>query len=122
MLPATRTVYAVANWGRWLGRCSRCPSALAVDRFASVFACTECGLRAEILWPPEDMVYAIERLLLMRPDVTTQNWEPGETLPELMWENGAHGIFDGVPGELIVDDRSIRMDTLPATYRPGLVA
>lgn len=115
-------VYVEANWGRWVARCPRCPSALMVERFAPVFACLECGARAELHWPPEDVVHSIERLLLMRPDVTTQNWRPGETLTGLMWENGAHGIFTDVPGQLIVDGSGIRMDSLPANRKPELKA
>lgn len=122
MLAVRGAVYVEANWGRWTARCPRCPSALMVERFAPVFSCQECGARAEVLWPPEDMVWSIERLLLMRPDVTTQNWQPGETLTHLMWENGAHGIFTDVPGELIVDEGKIRMDSLPANRRPELKA
>jgi hypothetical protein len=67
------------------------------------------------------MVWSVERLLLMRPDPMTQNWEPNETLIDLMWENGAHGIFTGATGKLTVNESEIRMDTLPATRRPELV-
>jgi hypothetical protein len=93
-----------------------------LDRFAPVAQCWDCGERGEALWPPDEVVHSIERLLLMRPDVTTQNWQPGETLHDLMWENGAHGIFTGVPGELLVDEGGIRMDSLPANRRPELKA
>lgn len=79
-------------------------------------------MRAEIVWPSEAMTFSIERLLLMRPDPTTQNWVPGETLIDLMYENGTHGIFTDVPGELIVDEKEIRMDSLPATRKPELKA
>jgi hypothetical protein len=93
-----------------------------LDRFEPVFQCWDCGARSEVLWPPDDLVWSIERLLLMRPDPMTQNWEPGETLTQLMWENGAHGIFADVPGELIVDEQGIRMDSLPANRKPELKA
>jgi hypothetical protein len=92
-----------------------------LQRFAPVFQCWDCGARSEVLWPPEGMVWSVERLLLMRPDPMTQNWEPGETLIDLMWENGAHGIFTEATGELTVNESEIRMDTLPATCRPELV-
>jgi hypothetical protein len=111
------------NWGAYKVQCPRCPSADLAP--AQVFLCTECGTRAEVEWPPEELRYGIERLLLMRPDVTTQNWEPGETLTELMWENGAHGIFTELPeghSDLIVEDGRIRMDTLPVTFRRELKA
>jgi hypothetical protein len=85
--------------------------------------CSYCEIRIEIVWPSEETVYGVERLLLMRPLPYTQNWWPGETLVDLMWENGLHGIFDypdelGVPDSpLIVDDGRIRRDRLPVTKR-----
>jgi len=113
----------VANWGRWIVRCPRCPSADLAP--ADVFWCTECGARAEVEWPSPELRYGIERLLLMRPDVTTQNWQPGETLVDLMVENGAHGIFTELPDDrstLAVDDGRILMDNLPPTFRRELKA
>lgn len=69
----------------------------------------------EIIWPTEAMVKAVERLLMMRPAPAHRNWFPGETLHDLMFENGAHGIFDHVgSGEFVVEDGGIRVDTLPA--------
>lgn len=35
---------------------------------------------------------AIEAVLVLRPDVTARNWEPGETVAELVAENLAHGV------------------------------
>jgi hypothetical protein len=90
-------------------------------RFQPVFTCHECGQRAEVRWPPDEMVHGIERLLLMRPRRENQNWE-GEPLTELMWENGLHGIFDDAPGELTVDGSRIRLDQLPRTFQPELLA
>ena len=69
----------------------------------------------DIEWPSAEMTYGIERLLLMRPLPLNQNWNPGETLIDLMTENAVHGIYADVPGELSVDSERIRMDTLPLT-------
>lgn len=108
-----------ANWGRWIADCPRCPSAEAMlSRHQPLFVCADCGLRAEIEWPP--MTLDIERLLLMRPNVTNQNWEPGETLIDLMVENAEHGIFNDTDATLVVDAERIRVDTLPATHRREL--
>lgn len=115
-------VAAAVNWGRWVVRCPVCPSALAARPGAPLFTCTSCGTDAEVVWPPEETVYGVERLLLMRPNETTRNWEPGETLVDLMMENGMHGIFDRVEGVLTVDDGGIRRDALPATFRRELMA
>ena len=112
-----------ANWGRWVVDCPRCPSALTLDPGTPAFRCVDCGTDAEVIWPPEETIYAVERLLLMRPDVTTQNWTPGETLHDLLRENALHGIFDGIealgasPGTsyLMIDDAGIRNDILPVT-------
>jgi hypothetical protein len=68
------------------------------------------------------MVRGVERLLMMRPDPSTRNWFPGETLGDLMMENGAHGILDQfqhlavTPGVSLftVEEGRIRMDNLPA--------
>jgi hypothetical protein len=116
---------ARANWGRWVVSCFRCPSALDLLPGAPVFFCRECGSSAEVEWPPDELRYGIERLLLMRPDVTTQNWQPGETLIDLMRENAAHGIFTELPDDranLIVEPERIRMDNLPPTFRRELKA
>lgn len=121
MLVLAGTAFARANWGRWIADCVRCPSAMMLWRFQPVFNCQDCGERCEIMWPPEETVYGIERLLLMRPRPENQNWD-GETLTELMWENGVHGIFDKPRGELVVDGVGIRRDELPASFRPELRA
>ena len=128
-----------ANWGRWLVDCPHCSSALTIDsewgwydplnkkiQPRSYFRCWDCGLTAEVEWPPDELVFSAERLLMMRPDPKTRNFDPKlETLNDLMWENGAHGIFDdldqldlhGVSDHLFlsVSDSGIRTDQLPLT-------
>lgn len=111
-------VAARANWGRWVADCPYCPSALWVEPGSTDFVCGDCHSRAGIVWPDQETVYAIERLLMQRPNVVTRNWEPGETVRDLMVENAAHGIYSGIdaaPGDLVfsVDDGGIRVDKLP---------
>src|SRR6476619_6915198 len=91
-----------ANWGRWIVDCPHCTSALAIDpewgwvnpRERTVhdrefFQCWDCGVRAEVMWPPDDLIKSVERLLMMRPDPKNRNFDPKtETVNELMWENG----------------------------------
>jgi hypothetical protein len=126
------------NWGRWIVDCPACSSALAVDpewgwfnpqvgavEARGFFRCWDCGLTAEVEWPPDELVYGAERLLMMRPDPKNRNFDPkSETLNDLMWENGAHGIFEnlsslelsgGPDGLLTVEDGRIRHDRLPLT-------
>ncbi len=124
LLPAVVGVaYARANWGRWCVDCPRCTSALALRPGAPVFDCWDCGARADIAWP--SFTHDVERLLAMRPDVTTRNWEPGETLHDLLAENMAHGVMplplDGGGTLLtILGDRIIR-DALPAAHTRVLI-
>jgi hypothetical protein len=116
----THTVQAEANWSRWIVKCPVCPSALKLRPGTERFRCWDCDVEAEIIWPEEHMVAGIERLLAMRPNPINRNWLPGQTLIDLMWENGAHGVFDHLPpidtpGGLLlsVSDGQIGADHLP---------
>jgi hypothetical protein len=126
MAPVMTRVPAYVNWGRWVADCVRCPSAEQLNLMQPVFLCTECRTAAEIEWPSEEMAHGIQRLLLMRPNTTKQNWLPGETIIDLMRENAEHGIFsdlpDGLGLELVVDPEGIRVDTLPLNHRRELQA
>lgn len=123
-------VPARANWGRWVADCPRCPSALQMAPQDPFFKCLDCGAPAEVVWPPEEIRLSIERLLLMRPRVEWQSWEPGETLTDLMKENALLGVFDPLkllefdPGQslLSVDNEGIAADMLPITNRPEFKA
>ncbi len=114
-------VFVRAYNSMWIADDPLCRNAVQLDRFQKVFTCNYCGASYELVWPAEDMVYSIERLLLMRPIPYTRNWFPGETLHDLMRENGEHGVFSDPRIEtfgakpLIVDDEGIRIDMLPVT-------
>ena len=126
VLPGVTCVYA--NWGRWVADCSHqdvCTAAMQVEPFTEGFLCPECGRSTKIVWPSPDMVRGVERLLMMRPHPKQRNWLPGETLPDLMLENGAHGILSGpnfpdLPGQslLAVTDDKIINDILPVDRFP----
>lgn len=107
-------VAARANWGRWVVDCPRCPSAIKVRTWTGGTTCWECGTQSEVVWP--DAAEDIIRLLMFRPNPATRNWEPGETLHDLLAENVAHGIWTGEPGQAlaIVGDRIVT-DELPAS-------
>jgi hypothetical protein len=121
-------ILAFANFGRWVAACPRCPHAVDVDAQTRTpaFSCAVCGLGAEIEWPSREMVHNIERLLLMRPDPTKQNWLPGETLADLLEENATHGVFAAIPEDpnprLTVVGERITVDTMPVTHRRELKA
>lgn len=138
---------ARVNWGRWIADCPTCGSALAVepgqDRLGATVwdhdgehltaarfqeGCWDCGTVTDLVWPDAGVVDGVERLLAMRPDPKTRNWEPHETLHDLMRENAQHGIFSqpavtaalaaAAPGrELLAvgQDGRIVVDALPAT-------
>jgi hypothetical protein len=127
---AEYVVSARVNWSRWLTDCPNphCHGADMLDRHAPMFQCVLCGTVADVIWPSPEMVYGIERLLMMRPDEITRNWQPGETLVDLVMENGAHGVLDfpdfpeGYEPRLIVESERIRVDTLPSTIHRELRA
>jgi hypothetical protein len=108
---------ARVNWSRWVADCPSpfCTSALQLQREQPWFQCWECGEVGEIEWP--SFGDEIERVLLMRPDPFTHNWEPGETLHDLYTQNLAHGIWPtsaesiiaagGGPLFAVTDDRIV---------------
>jgi hypothetical protein len=63
--------------------------------------CVRCGNRAHggmwrpIMVPGADERAAIEAVLLCRPSLSDRNWQPGETVDELIAQNLAHG--DPIP-------------------------
>lgn len=127
----TNTAFAYVNYGRWVVNCSHpyCDAAVEFNAlkppfyatFTPATVCWECGGRTQVVWPAEEMVYGIERLLLLRRNRKYQNWLPGETLVDLQRENGEHGVFnflnpeDWSPGELLMGatEIAITMDELP---------
>lgn len=111
-------VLAHAYYGYWRAECPTCHVGQKVSG-ENGFTCPHDGTSIEIMWPSPDMKAGVERLLGMRPYPMTQNWYPGETLPDLMRENARHGIFDDLPAQAqlqpvfgVADDH-IRLDTLP---------
>jgi hypothetical protein len=80
---------ARANWGRWISRCSRCPNAWRLDPGQSAWQCATCGTVNEAQWPADPA--AVEYLLMLRPEFKTRNWEPTETIEDLLRQNAEHG-------------------------------
>jgi hypothetical protein len=128
VVPGTSPAYAAQ--GRWVARCAGYPffCSSAADVCPDVtagFLCADCGRATEVIWPAASMVEGVERLLMMRPNPNNRNWEPGETLHDLAFENALHGIFDGLPSlspgvtPFAVTDTEIRTDDLPGP-RPEL--
>lgn len=93
--PHGGTTPALVNWSRWIANCPGwyCRGATDLDYGQTWTVCAEpwCRTRAAVVWPAN--VPDIEYLLSLRPDPTTRNWEPGETVHDLLAENIEHGIL-----------------------------
>lgn len=115
--------YARVNWGRWIADCPApfCLSALQLWQGQKFYLCPECETQGEVMWPAA--VDGIERLLIMRPDPFTRNWDWGEDLHDLLNENMLHGIMgdsrliEGHPGGTLI---SISGDTITTDSLPAL--
>jgi hypothetical protein len=71
-----------------------CKTGIATDPEWGVAYCAECGARygAGMVNFPADAT-EIDRILCQRPERETQNWEPGETLDDLIIENEKRGVM-----------------------------
>lgn len=69
------------------------------------YACSHCGLEADIDWPPESFMLAAMEVLMKRPVPGNRNWYPkdhdvavrhrkphGQTVEQLRDENAEHGV------------------------------
>lgn len=116
---------AFANHGRWLAMCGHrhaCDGAATLQRFQMGFICQSCGRATDVVWPSADMVEGVERLLMMRPHYKNRNWEPTESLHDLLFENGQHGVLlPSGPGHVIsIEGDKIIADALPGQSRHSL--
>jgi len=116
---------AALNWSRWIARCPApyCRGAAALDYGQTTAVCLEpwCGAVADVVWPAN--LPDIEYLVALRPDPTTRNWEPGETIHDLLADNMLHGIvppgpLDGGPLLALLGDRIVGGTALPAGFQP----
>jgi len=116
--------HARVNWGRWIGDCVFCRSAMQLPPGCPVFTCHDCGESVEVEWPNSDLADGVQRLLMMRPEPYTRNWETGETLHDLLQENMLHGIMPAEldsPGVLLsISGDRIIADALPFSSRRQL--
>ena len=121
-------IAARANCGRWIADCPYCPNAVQPPFGTSAFDCSVCGATTEIVWPSQQMREGVERLLMMRRNPFYRSWEQGETLEDLLWENGMLGVFDGAessgPPQIAfsVDGDNIITDQLPELVNSSVKA
>lgn len=91
-------VRAFVSASRWLWRCE-CGAGNHVW-LGGGNVCLECnnaithGRPRVIVMPGAGQREQIEKLLLMRKDKASRNWQPGETLMDLRLENIRHGEVD----------------------------
>ena len=99
------------NHGKWIASCTcGAPRNVVPTPGCIVFLavllgwCVRCGNRPwgggwrTVIVPPQDERVQIEAVLTCRPDPATRNWEPGETVADLIRENREHG--DPIPTSL----------------------
>lgn len=132
-------VAARHNQNRWVVDCTTCSSAMGVPRLCAVgeellgwvvafqvgdpmVRCWDCqSMIGPIVWPRDPA--GIEAILSYRPDPVTRNWEPHESLEELLAENAAHGCIppqwremsEAAGGQLVL------MDVLDGFVTGGVV-
>lgn len=87
--PSDRTVHARVNHGRWVTDCLACSQSVFTHPDWRIACCGECGATYRDVQFPEH-IHEITALLLQRPDRTKQNWEPGESIEQLVAENDQH--------------------------------
>ncbi len=116
--------FARINWSRIVVDCPRryCTSALTLPPGWGKFQCWDCGWTAPIVWPANlpDLV----AVLALRPDPKTRNWEPGETVMDLVRENIEHGILPTVEELAAAQEQGpllIETDGLIVTGAAGIV-
>lgn len=87
--------------GRWAVVCPTCsmkmPAHTASGGRVELVRCPRCENSAagkrpfQVLWPTREQAGRIERILACRPEPSTRNWIPGESLHMLAAENIQHG-------------------------------
>lgn len=80
------------NHGVWVFDCD-CGSGVAADPAFSVACCFGCGaVHTNIKFPSEEERLNIEHVLLSRPRTENRNWDPEESLVDLLVTNNENGV------------------------------
>lgn len=94
--PKSLALEARANHGRWIVECPDCNDAQFACPDDRRFMCGNCanavvgGFWRPVVWPKDRA--KVEELLMARPDPTTRNWLPHETVAQLKAENKERGL------------------------------
>ncbi len=91
---------ATVNNGRLIAPCTGCVGGAEYIWRGGPYQmyCANCGNRdignnwRRIIMPEDRILREVERLLLMRTDPGTQNWNPTESIQELVLENLNYGV------------------------------
>lgn len=96
-----RVARAGVYQNRWKAECSCCAGgSMYVSYRDRTFWCLNCRnactdyMPIAVVLPPDDVIEAIERALLVRPDPNTRSWMPSETLEHLYEENRRFGLAE----------------------------
>lgn len=99
------------EWGLWVARCPQ-EWCLGADHYGpgpntgrigglrdDRFTCPRCGTAVPVAWPTDRN--AIMHVLMQRPMPETRNWQPGESVLDLIIENATHGITGQIPADVV---------------------
>lgn len=114
---------AYVNHGRWMIDCPfGCGAAQEADPDWPLTLCVHCwnepvgGAWIRVEWPSPKTAEKIERMLVVRPDETTRNWRPGETVAMLGQENVDHGV---AASTTVPNDEALRHVLPPVPEQSG---
>jgi hypothetical protein len=93
---------------------------MALFRGQDIYVCDGpggCGAEGRLSWPADPE--AIEAILAMRPVPRFQNWQPGESLEELLSENAEHNCLPA--GWHALETRTLILATTEGRVTGGLL-
>lgn len=83
---------AQVNHGVWVFDCD-CGSGVSPDPEFSAACCFGCGaVHTNVVFPNEEDRLNVEHVLLARPKTSNRNWDPDESLIDLLVTNAEHGV------------------------------
>ncbi len=80
------------NHGVWVFDCD-CGAGVAADPHFSAGYCFGCGaIHTNVVWPSTEDRLNIEHVILARHKTVNRNWDPDETLADVLVTNVEHGV------------------------------
>lgn len=85
----SQSLVAYINHGRWISECLDCHSGIAMHPDWTDGRCFHCGaVYSNVVFPAARA--ALEEALVLRPALENRNWQPPETVADLLAENKEH--------------------------------